>query len=921
VDIFSENGRIKGSPRCRVLLLLVLTLGGLLGNYFKYPIFLNIDFLFGSIFAMIILQVCGFGRGIAASLIISSYTYFLWNHPYAIVIMTGETIVVGWLTGKQKLGFVLADTLYWLCIGIPLVYLFYGVVMGATGSLHITMVKQAMNGITNALIARLLFSLLVARTRTFLLPLREVMVNLLAAFILFPSLIILMLSSRADFREADASLRNMLHRDSESAANLLHNWLNDRRFAIMQLALVAASGNHRETQLHLDQLRKTDANIERCGFLDKDATIVAYSPLVDELGHDNIGRNFADRPHIEVMKQTLAPLLTEIMLGRLGIAKPIILMAAPVIVENGYGGYVTTIFHYEHLSTYLQSVVPNNQTYILVDRNDRVIATNRPDQTIMSVFDRGDGKAEQLEQGLTAFVAKMSKNTPISERWKKSLYIAEKEIGAAAEWKLILEQSIAPVQKALFDRYTRRLISLFVVLLAGLGFAELLSRRMVVTMERLSTLTCDLPEKLQDDHAILNWPRSSAFEVDRLIANFSRMADSLGYQFALVKENNASLENRVAERTDELLESRNLFHTLADYAPVGIFQTNAFGACTFVNKKWCQLTGLTEQQALGQGWISALHPEDRQRVVDVWYGAVASKEEFQAEYRFLHADAQVVFVQGNAVEVYREETGVQHYIGCVVDITERKKAMEEVSQAKETAIAADQAKSRLLRTVAHEFRTPLSLLVSSLDILDRYGKNLGEEQRKTQEKYIRSASSQLSELVNAVSSYNQKEVAQQLESWTMEKISTLCRTVGEEIAAGWSVDHRLQLSFSPEQGRVDMNEPLFRRIFGNLMVNAFQYSPAGGLIQVQAYTIGRWLHLDVQDQGTGIAAEDRERVFESFYRGSNTTGKRGMGLGLGIAREAAEHLGGTLELVQTIGPGTTFQLKLPCRVTDPLLAN
>jgi PAS domain S-box-containing protein len=349
---------------------------------------------------------------------------------------------------------------------------------------------------------------------------------------------------------------------------------------------------------------------------------------------------------------------------------------------------------------------------------------------------------------------------------------------------------------------------------------------MVVTMERLSTLTCDLPEKLQEDNPILNWPRSSAFEVDRLIANFSRMADSLGYQFALVKENNASLENRVAERTDELLESRNLFRTLADYAPVGIFQTNALGACIFVNKKWCQLTGLSEQQALGQGWISALHPEDRQRVVDVWYGAVAGKEEFQAEYRFLHADAQVVFVQGNAVEVYREETGAQHYIGCVVDITERKKAMEEVSQAKETAIAADQAKSRLLRTVAHEFRTPLSLLVSSLDILDRYGKNLGEEQRLTQEKYIRSASSQLSELVNAVSSYNQKEVAQQLESWTMEKISTLCRTVGEEIAAGWSVDHRLQLSFSPEQGGVDMNEPLFRRIFGNLLLN-FSSTVAG----------------------------------------------------------------------------------------------
>ncbi len=915
MDIFFENGNLKGN-REGYALLLALTLAGLLGNYFKYPIFLNIDFLFGSIFAMLVLQVLGFGRGIAASLIISSSTYFLWNHPYAIVIMTGETIVVGWLTGKKKLGFVLADTFYWLCIGIPLVYLFYGVVMGAASSVHITMVKQAMNGITNTLIARLLFSFVTARTGSCLLPLREVMVNLLAAFILFPALIILMLSSRADFREADANSRNMLLRDSQSAANLLSNWLSDRRFAIMQLAELAASGNHQETQRFLDHLRKTDANIERCGFLDKDATITAYSPLVDELGHDNIGRNFADRPHIEVMKQTLAPTLTEILLGRLGIAKPIILMAAPVIVDNGYGGYVTTIFHYEHFRKYLESAVPNTQTYILVDRNNRVIATNRPEQTIMSVFDRGAGKAEQLEQRLTAFVAKMPKNTPISERWQKSLYIAETEIGESAEWKLILEQSLAPVQKALYDRYTRRLISLFAVLLAGLGLAEFLSRRMVVTMERLSSLTCDLPEKLHQDNAILHWPKSSVLEISQLIANFTRMADSLQSQFAMVKKTNAALENRVAIRTVELLDSRNLFRTFADYAPVGIFETDALGECTLVNKKWCQLTGLTEQLAFREGWISALHPDDRQRVVDTWYAAVRGKKEFSAEYRFLHSTGRVVFVQGNAVEVYREETDAKHYIGCVVDITERIKGMEEISLAKETAIAADQAKSRLLRTVAHEFRTPLSLLVSSLDILDRYGKNLGREERKTQEKYIRSASSQLSELVSTVVSYNQREVAHKLETWTMENIGKLCRTVGEEIAAGWSTDHRLELSFSPEHGSVLMNEALFRRILANLLLNAFKYSPSGGLIHVQAYTDGRWLHLDVQDQGVGIAPEDLERVFESFYRGGNTAGKRGMGLGLGIAREAAKNLGGTLELAQTIGRGTTFQLKLPCRATD-----
>ena len=141
------------------LLGVALIAAGLAGNYFKFPLFLNIDFLFGSIFAMLALQFFGIGRGILAAAIIAGYTYILWNHPYAIIIMTAEVAVVGWLTDRRKMGLVLADTLYWLIIGMPLVYLFYHVVMQVPFSnTSIVMTKQAVNGIANALVARLIFS-------------------------------------------------------------------------------------------------------------------------------------------------------------------------------------------------------------------------------------------------------------------------------------------------------------------------------------------------------------------------------------------------------------------------------------------------------------------------------------------------------------------------------------------------------------------------------------------------------------------------------------------------------------------------------------------------------------------------------------------------------------------------------------------
>ena len=141
-----------------IRLLISLIIAGLAGNYFKYPIFLNIDFLFGSIFAMLALQFFGLGRGIVAAAAIAGYTYVLWNHPYAIIIMTAEVAVVGWLMTRHKMGMVLADTIYWLIIGMPLVYLFYHHFMHVPPSKHyLVMTNHALFGITNAQISSLIF--------------------------------------------------------------------------------------------------------------------------------------------------------------------------------------------------------------------------------------------------------------------------------------------------------------------------------------------------------------------------------------------------------------------------------------------------------------------------------------------------------------------------------------------------------------------------------------------------------------------------------------------------------------------------------------------------------------------------------------------------------------------------------------------
>lgn len=94
------------------------------------------------------------------------------------------------------------------------------------------------------------------------------------------------------------------------------------------------------------------------------------------------------------------------------------------------------------------------------------------------------------------------------------------------------------------------------------------------------------------------------------------------------------LEQRVRERSAQLEASQQRYETLATTAPVGIYHCEPDGRCTFVNQRWCDLTGLKLAEALGEGWGNALHPDDRQRVVEEWARAVQEQRPFQLEYRY-----------------------------------------------------------------------------------------------------------------------------------------------------------------------------------------------------------------------------------------------------------------------------------------------
>lgn len=142
------------------------------------------------------------------------------------------------------------------------------------------------------------------------------------------------------------------------------------------------------------------------------------------------------------------------------------------------------------------------------------------------------------------------------------------------------------------------------------------------------------------------------------------------------KQSIVSMLDITEQRSAEKALSKSLYRYkhLTDIAPVGVFHTEPNGYTTYVNKKWCEISGLQCEEALGDGWLKAVHPEDRDSLKEGWERIVKSGEESYAEYRFLHPNGRIRWVIGRAIPEKDEENKIVGYTGTITDITERKLA-------------------------------------------------------------------------------------------------------------------------------------------------------------------------------------------------------------------------------------------------------
>jgi|GEM_PF-4796367 len=267
---------------------------------------------------------------------------------------------------------------------------------------------------------------------------------------------------------------------------------------------------------------------------------------------------------------------------------------------------------------------------------------------------------------------------------------------------------------------------------------------------------------------------------------------------------------------------------------------------------------------------------------------------------------------------YFEYNNERFAIAFVSDVSARIQAEEnrkttellQIELEKEKELR--ELKSRFLSMVSHEFRTPMSVILTSSGLLRAKWDRMTPEQRTERFDKIENQVHRLDRLINDVTAISKSELLKQ--QLTLEPIvlPVFLKQLSDEILLAYNSTITIEITQSALNLRpVMLDEMLAHQMFGNLLSNAVKYSPNGQKVTVHLHYTDNTATITIEDDGIGIPQDDQKYLFEVFNRASNVGGISGSGLGLVIVKQAVEAHGGSLTFESDEGEGTTFHITLP----------
>jgi len=383
--------------------------------------------------------------------------------------------------------------------------------------------------------------------------------------------------------------------------------------------------------------------------------------------------------------------------------------------------------------------------------------------------------------------------------------------------------------------------------------------------------------------------------------------------YVLILKPMRAQQSKLEQQKNEIRESEESFRSIVNQIIYGIVQSDITNHITYVNDRYCEITGYSREELIGKNWFDITHPDDIDRNALEIEQYFKMNKPHKIEKRYIRKNGEIVWVSiGASLRQLTRENSFG-FTSIVMDITERKLMEKEIQERQDEMEQLQKlyVSNQTASAIAHELNQPL-LAISAYS--------------KAANMLFNSGQYQIDEICEALNSIESqayragKVIRDILDSLMTKEFAAEVLDLNQEIVAGIDAaisDHGLQFSLTYNLERrhtlVRANRIHLQKILVNLLQNAADAMKESGVSQPLIHVTTCWINdkniaqVTIQDNGSGIKTEDIKRLFDAFF----TTKKDGIGMGLAISRSLIEENGGRLWFDPLSGPGASFHLTLP----------
>jgi PAS domain S-box-containing protein len=404
---------------------------------------------------------------------------------------------------------------------------------------------------------------------------------------------------------------------------------------------------------------------------------------------------------------------------------------------------------------------------------------------------------------------------------------------------------------------------------------------------------------------------------------------------AKIEKLNKELEATVELRTRELKKALTLLKAgqttlqkailfqkaILDNAGAMIIATDKKGIIKFFNPEASNNLGYAEKEVINKLTPVVFHKKseiETKRKAHINEFDVLIGDDFEVlvarSRRNIHEAQQYTYIRKNGttfpvsltITTVRDKNGtIIGYMGVAFDITEQIQRDKALHKLLEKEKDLSELKSRFISMASHEFRTPLSTVLSSAYLIEKYTKTIEQPQREKHLNRITSSVSMLTDILNDFLSLGKIEEGKIPVRIKLFNITEAVKNIIDEIKGSLKKQQKIVYKHSGES-EFELDQSLLKHIVQNLVSNASKFSPEKSCIQIKTANQQHSLVLAVKDSGIGISKDDQKHLMERFFRGANAGNIQGTGLGLHIVSKYAELMNGTVVCNSELEKGTEF---------------